>query len=162
MPAAQSAADETHLRHALRLAGQHMQAGHGGPFGALVVRDDRVIGQGWNQVTTSNDPTAHAEVVAIRAACRTLGDFRLTGATLYTSCEPCPMCLAAAWWARVGRIVFAATRADAADAGFDDADLYDEIARPLPGRHLPILQALPADGRAVLAAWTTFPGRIPY
>lgn len=154
--------DLTHLRHALGLASEHMEAGHGGPFGAVVVRDGRILGQGWNQVTTTADPTAHAEVVAIRAACRILGDFRLTGSVLYASCEPCPMCLAAAWWARVDRIVFAGSRADAAAVGFDDAEIYAEIGRPLGERRLPVIRMLDSEGATVLRSWLDFSGRVPY
>lgn len=113
-----SAIDELYLRRAIELASEHMLAGHGGPFGAVVVREGVVLGEGWNQVTTTNDPTAHAEVVALRAATRKLATWQLPGAVLFASCEPCPMCLAAAWWARVDRIVFAASRDDAAAAGF--------------------------------------------
>ncbi len=111
-----------------------MEAGAGGPFGSVVVRDGRVIGEGWNQVTSTNDPTAHAEVVAIRRACAAIGSFSLAGATLYASCEPCPMCLASAYWARVSRIVFANTREEAAAIGFDDQLLYDEIPKPIEER----------------------------
>ena len=154
--------DIRHLRRALRLADEHMRAGHGGPFGAVVVRNGVVLGEGWNQVTTAGDPTAHAEVVAIREACRACGDHRLTGAVLYASCEPCPMCLAAAWWARIGRIVFAGSRADAAAAGFDDAGIYAEIGRDLAARHLPVCRLLPDEGAAVVRSWLGFVGRMPY
>ena len=154
--------DIRHLRRALRLADEHMRAGHGGPFGAVVVRNGVVLGEGWNQVTTAGDPTAHAEVVAIRGACRACGDHRLTGAVLYASCEPCPMCLAAAWWARIGRIVFAGSRADAAAAGFDDAEIYAEIGRDLGARHLPVSHLLPDEGAAVVRSGLGFVGRVPY
>src|ERR1041385_7640037 len=123
-----AARDEAFLREAIALAAEHSRRRDGGPFGARVVRDGTVLGRGWNQVTSENDPTAHAEVSAIRMACRELRDFRLTGCAHYASCEPCPMCLAAAYWARVERIVYAATRADAAAIGFDDSRLYDELA----------------------------------
>ena len=154
--------DITYLRHALGLATDHMRAGHGGPFGAVIVREGRILGEGWNQVTTTADPTAHAEVVAIRAACRAIGDFRLTGSALYASCEPCPMCLAAAWWARVDRIVFAGSRTDAAAIGFDDAEIYAEISRPVAERHLPVSRMLDAEGAAVLRSWLGFSDRVPY
>ncbi|HSP25554.1 MAG TPA: nucleoside deaminase, partial [Saliniramus sp.] len=119
--------DEKHLAHAVALSREHMEGGRGGPFGAVIVRDGRVLAEGWNEVTSTNDPTAHAEVVAIRRACREIGDFSLAGATLYASCEPCPMCLASADWARISRIVYANTRAEAAAIGFDDSFIYDEI-----------------------------------
>ncbi|MFM7182118.1 MAG: nucleoside deaminase [Verrucomicrobiales bacterium] len=154
--------DAIHLRRAIALAREHMLAGHGGPFGAVIARDGQILGEGWNQVTTSQDPTAHAEVVAIRAATRNTGSWMLTGATLYTSCEPCPMCLAAAWWARVDRIVFAANRDDAAAAGFDDSALYTEVARPLKDRHLPITNALPNEGAAVFQDWLAKEDRVEY
>ena len=114
--------DEMHqhyLREAVQLAHEHMRAGAGGPFGALVVRDGEIIGKGWNRVTSHNDPTAHAEVSAIRAACEKVGDFSLAGSVIYTSCEPCPMCLGAIWWSRIDAIYFASTRDDAARVGFD-------------------------------------------
>lgn len=157
-----SAEDADHLRRAIALAREHMLAGHGGPFGAVIARGGVVLGEGWNQVTTSHDPTAHAEVVAIRAATRAAGSWMLTGATLYTSCEPCPMCLAAAWWARVERIIFAANREDAAAAGFDDSAIYHEVSRPLSARQLPITNALPDEGAAVFKDWLAKADRVHY
>jgi tRNA(Arg) A34 adenosine deaminase TadA len=157
-----SATDEILLREAIRLSREPMLAGEGGPFGAVVARDGEILGRGWNQVTTARDPTAHAEVVALREACRRLGDHRLGGCVLYASCEPCPMCLAAAYWARVDRLVFAATRDDAAAAGFDDAFLYREFALPPEQRALPMHQLLREEGSAVLGEWLRFPGRVPY
>jgi tRNA(Arg) A34 adenosine deaminase TadA len=150
-----------HLRHAIRLAVGSADAG-GGPFGATVVRADAVLGEGVNEVVRAGDPTAHAEVVAIRAACRTTGSHLLTGATLYASTEPCPMCLAAAWWARVERIVFAAGREQAAAAGFDDSAIYAEVSAPLEQRRLPIARLLPDEGEAPFAAWAANPDRVPY
>jgi tRNA(Arg) A34 adenosine deaminase TadA len=128
----------------------------------VIVRDGTVLAEGWNRVTSSNDPTAHAEVTAIRRACEALGTFSLPGATLYTSCEPCPMCLAAAYWARVSRIVFANTRQDAAAIGFDDQLLYDEIPKPVAARIVPTLHAPTAEARAVFEAWRTKPDKIAY
>ena len=154
--------DSIHLRRAIELAREHMNAGHGGPFGAVIARDGEILGEGWNEVTSSNDPTAHAEVVAMRAATRATGSWKLPGATLYTSCEPCPMCLAAAWWARVERIVFAANRDDAAAAGFDDSAIYAEVARPLAERLLPITNALPDEGAAVFREWLAKEDRVEY
>lgn len=155
-------ADRSFLARAVALSRQHMEADRGGPFGAVIVRDGEILAEGWNEVTSTNDPTAHAEVVAIRRACHRLGSFSLAGATLYTSCEPCPMCLASAFWARLSRIVYANTRADAAAIGFDDAFIYDEIpkapeARALPAEHLPLEEA-----KAVFRAWTEKADRIAY
>ena len=114
-----------------------MDANLGGPFGAVIVRGGKVLAEGWNEVTSSNDPTAHAEVTAIRRACQAVGDFSLEGATLYTSCEPCPMCLASAYWARISRIVYSNTRDDAAAIGFDDAFIYDEMPKDPTGSRDP-------------------------
>lgn len=150
------------LRHAIELSRTHMQGNIGGPFGAVIARDGRIVGEGWNCVTSSNDPTAHAEVVAIRNACRDLGTFSLAGATLYTSCEPCPMCLAAIYWARIDRIVYANARDDAAAIGFDDAFLYTEIALPLERRAIPMQRLLAEEARAVFDEWAAKPDRVPY
>ena len=119
------------MRHAIALSRRGMEGGAGGPFGAVVVKDGQVVAEGWNQVTSTNDPTAHAEVVAIRRACAALGRFDLRGAVLYTSCEPCPMCLAAAYWARVDAVVFGNARDEAAAIGFDDQWLYDEVPKAI-------------------------------
>ncbi|HEY6168831.1 MAG TPA: nucleoside deaminase, partial [Verrucomicrobiae bacterium] len=127
------------MHEAIRLSREKMLAGNGGPFGAVVVKNSKVIGRGWNRVTSTNDPTAHAEVTAIREACQTLGDFRLAGCELYTSCEPCPMCLAAIYWARIERVYFACARQDAAAAGFDDEFLYAEFARPAVERRVELV-----------------------
>jgi tRNA(Arg) A34 adenosine deaminase TadA len=153
--------DEQQLRRAIGLAVSNARSG-GGPFGATVVRDGDVLAEGVNEVVRSADPTAHAEIAAIRAACRATGSHLLTGATLYASTEPCPMCLAAAWWARVERIVFAAGREQAAAAGFDDEDVYAEIAAPAGARRLPIVRLLPDEGHAPFAAWAANPDREPY
>ncbi len=154
--------DEPFLRQAIELSRAHMQAGHGGPFGAVIVKDGAVIAEGWNQVTTLNDPTAHAEVVAIRAAAARLQNFSLAGCVLYTSCEPCPMCLAATYWARLDRVLFAAGRTDAAAIGFDDDFLYREIPLPVEARSLPSEQALRAEAVAVFQAWAEKPDKVPY
>src|SRR6478752_9570120 len=135
MPATE---DLIHLARAAQLSRERMDANLGGPFGAVVVREGKVLAEGWNQVTSANDPTAHAEVTAIRRACEAVSDFSLEGATLYTSCEPCPMCLASAYWARVARIVYANTRQDAAEIGFDDSLIYDEIAKAVGDRIIPM------------------------
>ncbi|KPQ08939.1 MAG: Cytosine/adenosine deaminase [Saliniramus fredricksonii] len=154
--------DARFLAHAVRLSREHMNEGAGGPFGAVIVRDGKVLAEGWNQVTSANDPTAHAEVVAIRRACQAVGDFSLKGAVLYTSCEPCPMCLASAYWARVARIVYANTRADAAAIGFDDSFIYDEIPKAPEARSLPITHQPNADAKAVFEAWLNKPDRVAY
>jgi guanine deaminase len=154
--------DSHFLRQAIQTALEHMKAGHGGPFGALVVRNNDIVGLGWNQVTSSHDPTAHAEIVAIRGAAARLNSFALRGCTLYCSCEPCPMCLGAAYWARLDRIVFAATRADAAAAGFDDEELYLEWSRPMAARRLPMQQLLREEAAVVLEQWKTLPNKIAY
>lgn len=149
------------MREAIALAAASVRDG-GGPFGAVVVRDGRIVGRGSNRVTPDSDPTAHAEVVAIRDACRTLGSFSLEGCELYVSCEPCPMCLAAAYWARLERIYHAATHRDAAAAGFDDALFYHEVCLPPEQRRLPLQQLLPDEAAAVFAAWLASPDRVNY
>lgn len=144
--------DLKHMQAAIDLA-LHSVALGGGPFGAVVVKDGQIIGEGHNRVTLDNDPTAHAEVVAIRAACARLGSFRLDGCTLYTSCTPCPMCLGAAYWAHVSALVYAATSDDAAEAGFDDAFIHEELATPAEHRSLPLRQLGRAAALEVFAAW---------
>ncbi len=153
---------EPFLRRTLELARAGVAADLGGPFGALVVREGEILAEGENRVLSSHDPTAHAEVVALRAAARLLGTHELLGCTLYASCEPCPMCLAAAWWSRVERIVFAATRHDAAAAGFDDAAIYDELTRPLPDRRLPCTHVPHPAAPLPFADWLAKEDRRPY
>jgi len=150
------------MREAIRLSRQQMERGAGGPFGAVIVRDEEIVGRGWNKVTSTNDPTAHAEVVAIRAACRKLKTFQLADCELYTSCEPCPMCLAAIYWARLRRVWFGNTRQDAARIGFDDDSLYREVARPIARRTLPMQQILPAEALTAFRAWEAKPDKLPY
>jgi guanine deaminase len=154
--------DNVFIQHAIRLAAEHMRAMDGGPFGAIIVRENKIIATGWNKVTSSNDPTAHAEVTAIRAAAATLKSFILQGCVLYTSCEPCPMCLGAACWARVDRIVYAATRTDAASVGFDDEELYRELALSPADRKLPMQQILRDKAVEVFDEWKRMPGKIMY
>lgn len=154
--------DLSHLRRAVELSRERMLAGEGGPFGAVIARNGEIIGEGWNRVTSTLDPTAHAEVVAIRAACERLGRFELTGATIYSSCEPCPMCLAAIYWARLDRLVFANSRADAAAIGFDDAEFYTQIALPLDRQTLPAEHVELAEARAVFELWRTKADKISY
>jgi guanine deaminase len=157
-----SAADQRHLLRAVARSREHMERGEGGPFGAVIVREGTVLAEGWNQVVSTNDPTAPAEVVAIRCACQHLGRFALDGATLYAIREPCPMCLAADHWARVACIVYAKTRVDAAAIGFNDAFIYDKIAKP-PSYRLLTMELAPAEeAGAVVADWLKKADGIPY
>jgi tRNA(Arg) A34 adenosine deaminase TadA len=150
------------LARAIALSREHMEKGAGGPFGAVIAGPDGIIAEGWNQVTSTNDPTAHAEVVAIRRACTKLNRFSLKGFTLYTSCEPCPMCFASAFWARVDKVIYANTRTDAAAIGFDDAAIYAEVAVAPHGTRL-VCEHVPShDARAVFDDWLRKPDRVPY
>jgi guanine deaminase len=149
------------LRQAIALAVESAGT-DGGPFGAVIARGDALLSTGTNRVTASGDPTAHAEIVAIRRAAEALGTHDLSGCTLYTSTEPCPMCLAAAWWARVDGIVFAADRDAAARAGFDDAAIYEEVAADRDARTIPCRQELAEEGEAPFEAWLANPDRQPY
>ena len=155
-------ADDDFMREALRLAYENVDAGRGGPFGAVVVKDGKVIGRGTNLVTSTNDPTAHAEVVAIRLACKAENNFSLAGARIYTSCEPCPMCLAAIYWARLDTIYYANTRHDAARIGFDDDHIYREINLSHEQRATPIILHQPKDANDAFALWEKKPDKIPY
>ena len=150
------------MRQAVELAVENVTLGRGGPFGAVVVRGGEVIATGVNQVTATNDPTAHAEVTAIREACRVLKDFALPGCVMYTSCEPCPMCLAAIYWTRMDGIFYSGTAQDAADAGFDDAFLYEEVKKQVGGRSLPAVRLLEERGRESFDAWRRFMTRTDY
>jgi len=150
------------MQQAIALATENVLSRAGGPFGAVVVRDGEVIATGTNLVTSTNDPTAHAEVVAIRAACKALGDYQLAGCVVYTSCEPCPMCLAALYWARCEAIFYGNSAADAGDAGFDDSFLYAEISRPLDLRSIPMTRMLADEAKKSFDAWRTLPDRIDY
>lgn len=154
--------DQAHLDRAIVLSRAGMEAGEGGPFGALVVREGHVLGEGWNRVTSTADPTAHAEIVAIRRACRRLGTFDLDGAVVYASCEPCPMCWGAIHWARCGRVVFANVAADAAAIDFDDARLTDELHHPVQERTIPVRHLPSAAARRVFADWAADPTRVRY
>jgi tRNA(Arg) A34 adenosine deaminase TadA len=150
------------LRRTIELAIQNVETGSGGPFAAVIVRDGKIVGEGVNTVTTGNDPTAHGEVNAIRAACKALVTFSLAGCELYTSCEPCPMCLAASYWARVDAIYYGASAADAARAGFDDAFLYEEFRKDRSARALPTTQLLGDEAWAAFAAWIASNSRVEY
>lgn len=153
---------EAFMRRAIALSREKMNADEGGPFAAVVVRDGEVIGEGWNRVTSTNDPTAHAEICAIREACARVGDFSLEGAVIYSSCEPCPMCLAAIYWARIERLFYANTTEDAARIDFDDAFLYREIVLDEAHRSLPSERLLGEAAAAVFDEWSTKPDRIRY
>jgi len=153
--------DIAFMRRAIELSASCAQSDEG-PFGAVVVLDGKIIGEGVNQVVPTGDPTAHAEVVAIRAACEAVGLHVLDGAVLYTSCEPCPMCLSAAWWARVKEIVYANNRADAAAIGFDDDAIYEEVAAPLHQRKLPIRRFGADEALEVFKLWHAKPDKVPY
>ena len=160
--ASSAAQNPEFLRRAIALATENVTSGRGGPFGAVIVRYGKIVGEGANSVTASNDPTAHGEVMAIRAACKALGTFRLTGCQLYTSCEPCPMCLAAAYWARLDAIFYGCCAADAARAGFDDAFLYQEFRKDPALRKLPATQLLGGEAWASFAAWVAAPAKAEY
>jgi guanine deaminase len=153
---------EQFMRSAIRLSLSKMRANCGGPFGAVVVRRGKVVGRGWNQVTSTNDPTAHAEVTAIRDACKKLKTFRLDDCELYTSCEPCPMCLAAIYWARFKQVYYANTRQDAAGIQFDDDLIYREVAKPLSKRIIPMKQLLRPEALKVFAEWQAKADKICY
>ncbi len=150
------------LRRAIALATQNVVSGAGGPFAAVIVRAGKIVGEGANSVTATNDPTAHGEINAMRAAAQALGTFTLAGCVLYSSCEPCPMCLAAAYWARLDAVYYGASAADAARAGFDDAFLYGEMKKPLGERKLPSTQLLGEEAWASFAAWLASPNKIEY
>jgi guanine deaminase len=150
------------MQQAIALATENVVSGRGGPFGAVIVRDGKVVATGANQVTSTNDPTAHAEVVAIRNACTTLATFQLQGCQIYTSCEPCPMCLAAIYWAHCDAIFYGNTAADAAEVGFDDSVLYKEVTLPHAERKMPISMLLREEALSSFAAWKASPLRIDY
>ena len=150
------------MARAIELSLENIRAERGGPFAAVVVKDGKIIAEGTNCVTSTNDPTAHAEVVAIRAACKHLGNFELKGCEIYTTCEPCPMCLGAIYWARLSRIYFASTAEDAAKAGFDDSFIYGELKQPFSARRIPTIQIMRDEALAGFRAWLDRPNKIPY
>lgn len=145
--------DEYFMRRAIRLAQDGIDSNSGGPFGAIVVRDGEIIGEGWNQVTSTKDPTAHAEIVAIRSACARLDSFQLENCTIYTSCEPCPMCLGAIYWSRPARVFFGCTRDDAAKIGFDDQFIYEEIEKNFEHRQMKLVNFLRDEALVVFQNW---------
>jgi len=150
------------MREAISLSIQKMRHGKGGPFGAIVVKGNKIVGRGWNEVTSANDPTAHAEIVAIREACRRLKTFRLDDCDLYASCEPCPMCLSAIYWARIRSVFYGNTRNDAAKIAFDDKKIYHEIALPIRQRELAMKQLLHKEALVAFREWKEKPDRIQY
>lgn len=147
--------DKKFMRRAIMLAQNGIDAEEGGPFGAIVVKDGEIIGEGCNRVTSTNDPTAHAEIVAIREACQNLNSFQLEDCVIYTSCEPCPMCLGAIYWARPAKMYFACNREDAANVGFDDDFIYDEIERPIEERRIESINFLREEGLTVFENWAS-------
>lgn len=150
------------MHEAIRLAFEGMRNKEGGPFGAIVVKEGKIIGRGNNKVADRNDPTAHAEIVAIREACQHLGHFQLDGCTIYTSCEPCPMCLGAIYWARPERFFYACTKTDAAAIGFDDDFIYEELDTPLEDRKIPALQLLREEGLKAFEEWDNMEDKVVY
>ncbi|MGB8524633.1 MAG: nucleoside deaminase [Candidatus Acidiferrales bacterium] len=151
----------TFMERAIALALENVRSG-GGPFGALIVKDGKILSEAANRVTMTNDPTAHAEIVAIREACRKLETFHLTDCELYSSCEPCPMCLGAVYWARLARVYFAGTASDAAKAGFDDSFIYRELQLPHPHRKVPMIQLMREESLAAFRAWEQKPDKASY
>lgn len=154
--------DNVFMARAIQLSLDNVVISHGGPFGAVIVRNGSIIAEGVNRVTITNDPTAHAEVVAIRAACAKLGNFELADCEIYSSCEPCPMCLGAIYWARISRIYFGNLAADAAKIGFDDSFIYHEFGRPFPLRSIPMVQMMREEALAAFRVWQEKPNKIPY
>jgi guanine deaminase len=151
----------TYMKKAIALSQKNIQSG-GGPFGAVIVKDGKIIGEGWNKVTANNDPTAHAEVEAIREACKNLSDFDLSGAEIYTSCEPCPMCLSAIYWARLSKIYYANTKKDAASIQFDDDFIYTEIPKPMSERKISMTQLMRDEAFEVFKQWEKSEIKIKY
>ena len=152
----------TFMARAIQSSLENISAGLGGPFAAVIVKDEKIIAEGANRVTSTNDPTAHAEVEAIRKACKKLGHFELTGCEIYTTCEPCPMCLGAIYWARPARVYYGCTAADAAEAGFDDSFIYQEIARPHAQRNIPIVPMMREEALEAFRVWEKKQDKIKY
>jgi guanine deaminase len=153
---------DNYMRQAIALAEENVRTGQGGPFGAVIVKDGEVIAASGNKVVPNNDPTAHAEVSAIRLACQKLGTFSLEGCVIYTSCEPCPMCLGAIYWARLDQIYYANTKVDAAAIGFDDHFIYEELDRPMSERKLPFVQLLRDEALGAFRMWAAYEERTHY
>ncbi len=150
------------MARAIQLSLENVRSGRGGPFACLVVKNGNVVAEGVNQVTATNDPTAHAEILAIRHACQKLASFELRGCDLYSSCEPCPMCLGAIYWARISKVYFANRAEDAARIGFDDTAIYAELMQPHAEREIPMIQIMRDQALAAFRAWEEYPGKIPY
>lgn len=150
------------MKRAIELSRTHMNQNEGGPFGAVIVKDGKIISEGWNQVSSTNDPTAHAEIQAIRKASQDLKNFDLSGAEIYTSCEPCPMCLSAIYWARIEKIYYANTRQDAAQIDFDDDFIYQEIPKPIEDRKIPMVQISRGEALSVFKEWENKKDKTPY
>jgi tRNA(Arg) A34 adenosine deaminase TadA len=150
------------MREAIRLSIENVQSGRGGPFAAVIVKDGKIIARGTNLVARANDPTAHAEIMAIREACRVLRSFQLDGCEIYTSCEPCPMCLGAIYWSRPERIFYANTKHDAAEIHFDDSFIYKELAKKMTDRNIPMIQLLHGEALAAFKAWKEKPDKVEY
>ena len=150
------------MQMASALSEKNVREGLGGPFGAVIVKNDQVVAASANQVVPTNDPTAHAEVSAIRLACQELNTYILSGCEIYTSCEPCPMCLAAIYWARIDKIYYANTKVDAAAIGFDDAFIYEELDKPMPDRKLPIVQMMRDEALSAFRLWSETEGKTHY
>ena len=153
---------ENYMKEALKLARSNIANGNGGPFGAVIVKDGKIIAKGANEVTSSNDPTAHAEIVAIRKACKVLGTFQLDGCEIYTSCEPCPMCMGAIYWARPKKVFFAGNRKDAEEAGFDDSHIYNELSLPIDSRKIPTEQIMAAEAQEIFEEWLNDDKKVKY
>lgn len=153
---------ESFMARAIELAIENVRSGQGGPFAAVVVKNGAIISEGTNRVTSTNDPTAHAEMVAIREACRSLGHFELSGCEIYTTCEPCPMCFGAIYWARPAGVYFASTSQDAASAGFDDHMIIEQMKLPHGQRQIPMVQMMRQQALQAFRAWAEKPNRIPY
>jgi guanine deaminase len=150
------------MQEAIALSFESMRSKQGGPYGAIVVKDGKVIGKGMNQVTSTHDPTAHAELLAIREACQTLQSWLLTGCELYTSCEPCPMCMATIYWAKLDRVYYANSKEDAAQFGFNSLEIYNELALPLTERKLPMIQLMSSDALPAFQEWSNQADKIGY
>ena len=150
------------MQEAIQLSIENLKGNRGGPFGAIIVKDGIIVGRGYNQVTSTNDPTAHAEIVAIRDACQNLNSFQLDGCVLYTSCEPCPMCLGAIYWARPSKIYYACTRHDAAAINFDDAFIYNELITPISERKIPTEQMMREEAILAFRLWQDKLDKVKY
>ncbi|MDN3723852.1 nucleoside deaminase [Aequorivita sp. SDUM287046] len=154
--------DKHFISRAIELSAKGMDANAGGPFGAVIVKNGEIVAEGFNEVTSSNDPTAHAEVVAIRKACEKLNTFQLADCIIYTSCEPCPMCLGAIYWARPKAVYYACTKEDAAEIGFDDHFIYDEIEKNIENRNIKFINLNREEGKGVFHKWEAKEGRVDY